>query len=298
MRQLVSLVLLLAVSQSSPAQIVVQSGFGFSFGGPRYRVSGFSGQTRAIVGGPGYFVPVYRPWCYYAPTPVIVVVPQPIFEVPQYNLAGFLEPALAPKPEPPANPARWQVIKPNAPRIPPVPKPDLVPAAPVAALADRRPNPVRESARQVQLARAAFTAGEFGRAAERLTQAILAKPDEPLPYFLLSQVRVARGEYVEAVAAIRDGLQIAPDWPASLYSARSLYGADVDLFESHLKELRQAVERNPEDVMLKYLLAYQFWFSGERLTATAFFRQLEPRVKDKAMIEAFLNVAVGRVVER
>lgn len=295
MRRFVALSILLAIAPTASAQIVVQSGFGFSFGGPRYRVTGFTGYSGAFVAGPAYWSPICRPWNYYAPAPVIVVVPQPIFVVPQYQLAGFAE--AAPRPEPKVDPARWQVLRPNAPAFPAVPRPELAPVAPVAAIGERKPDAAGESARQVKMAREAFSAGEYGRAAERLAQAIRTKPDDPLPHFLLAQVRFARGEFIEAVSAIREGLKIAPDWPASQYSVRAI-DADPAAFEAHMKELKLAFERHPDDVTVKYLLAFQHWFGGERIAAIALFRQLEPRVKDKAMLEPFLNVAVGRVIDR
>ena len=293
MRRLVSLAALVLISQSLPAQIVVQSGYGFSFGGPRFRVGGFA--TGSTTYAP-CFTPTFRPWGLYSPAPLIVVVPQPIFVVPaHYNLQGFDEP---PAPKPPANPARWHVLRPvNAPAFPVVPRPLLIPMAPIAAIEDRQPDANRESARQVRLAQAAFAADEYGRAAERLAEAIKLKPDEPLPHFLLAQVRFARGEYAESVAAIRDGLKLAPDWPASAFTPKPLYAANPGAFEEQLNELKAAAAKSPDEVTLQFVLAYQLWFAGDRDAATKIFHKLAPVVKDKSIVEAFLNVAVGRLVK-
>jgi tetratricopeptide (TPR) repeat protein len=299
MSRAAAFVLTLLVAQSSAAQVVVTSGFGFSFGGPRARVTGF--VTGRPLAAP-CFGPSFRPWQPYASAPLIVIVPQPVFVVPaNYDMQGFAERFAErnTEPVPRPNPARWHVVRPvNAPPFPPVPRPELNPLAPVAALADRLPDANRESARQVKLAQAAFGVGEFGRAIERLVEASRLTPDEPLPYFLMVQVRMARGEYAEAVAAIQNGLKLAPDWPASRFTPKPLYTADPGAFDRHLAELKDAVERDPNNVTTRFLLAYQLWFTGERDVATKHFQHLAPRVKDKAMVEAFLNVAVGRLVHR
>lgn len=294
MRRLVSLAAIVMVAQSLPAQVIVQSGYGFSFGGPRFRVSGFTTGSTTVVPG---FSPTFRPWGLYAPAPLIVVVPQPIFVVPaQYNLQGFDE---TPAPKPRVNPAEWHVLRPvNVPAFPAVPRPALIPMAPIAAIEDRQPDANRESARQVRLAQAAFAADEYGRAAERLTEAIKLKPDEPLPYFLLAQVRFARGEYAESVTAIRDGLKLAPDWPASAFTPKPLYAARPGAFEEQLNELKAVAANSPDDVTVQFALAYQLWVTGDRDAATKIFRRLAPVVKDKSAVEAFLNVAVARQVKR
>ncbi len=298
MPRAVALFLILLAAPTASAQVIVSSGFGFSFGGPRARITGFvASQSFAAP----CFGPTYRPWAPYAPVPLVVIVPQPIYVVPAYDLQGFAE-RFAERPAEPAprpNPARWHVVRPaNEPPFPAVPRPALNPAAPVAALGDRLPDANRESARQVKLAQAAFAVGEYGRAAERLAEASRLKPDEPLPYFLQVQVRLARGEYSEAVAAIRDGLKLAPDWPASGFTAKPLYAGDPAAFEAHVAELKAAVDRDPNDATAKFLLAYQLWFRGARDDATKLFQQLAPIVKDRAMVEAFLTVAAARLVKR
>jgi hypothetical protein len=295
MTRVAAIVVSLLIVQSAAAQVFVSSGFGFSFGGPRARVSGFvAGSSFAAP----CFGPTYRPWTPYAPAPLVVIVPQPVFVVPaNYDLLGFAERPVEPAPRP--NPARWHVVRPANPLpFPAVPRPELNPIAPVPALGERAADANRESARQVKLAQAAFAAGEYGRAAERLTEAGRLKPDEPLPYFLLVQVRLARGEYAEAVAAIRDGLKLAPDWPASAFSPKPLYAADPGAFDRHLAELKAAVERDPNDATAHYLLAHQLWFAGDRNEATTRFQKLAPRVRDKALIEPFLTVAAARLVTR
>jgi hypothetical protein len=299
MSRTAALFLSLVIAQSSAGQVVVTSGFGFSFGGPRARVTGFVSGRPLIA---PCFGPTFRPWQPYASAPLIVIVPQPVFVVPtNYDLQGFAErfAERTPEPAPRPNPVRWHVVRPvNEPPFPPVPRPALNPLAPIAAIGDRLPDPDRESTRQVKLARAAFDVGEYGRAAERLAEASRLSPDEPLPHFLTVQVRMARGEYAEAVAAIQNGLKLSPDWPASRFTPKPLYAADPGAFDRHVAELKDAHARDPNDATTRFLLAYQLWFAGDRDAAVKQFQWLAPRVKDKAMVEAFLNVAVGRLVHR
>ena len=83
------------------------------------------------------------------------------------------------------------------------------PPAPVPVLVDRpEADPAAESARQVRLAKAAFAAGEYGHAADHLERAIKAKPDDPQPHALTAQVRLAAGQYADAVTAIQNGMKL------------------------------------------------------------------------------------------
>ncbi|QEL19036.1 tetratricopeptide repeat protein [Limnoglobus roseus] len=258
-------------------------------GFPHYRVTGFA------TGSPIYPWAV-RPWGFFAPVPILIV-PQPVLIVPVANgLPGLIAPEPPPAEVRPA--ANWLVIRPEkVPAFPIVARPDLNPAAPPAAAGDRNANPKLEAARQLRLAQAAFTADEYGRAVERLNEAIKVRPDEPLSYFLLAQVRFARGEYAEAVAGIHDGLKLAPDWPASAFTPKPLYAVPAK-FDAHLNDLRAAIADQPDDVTLQFLLAHQLWFTGGRDEARKIFRRLLPLLKEKTLVEAYLNVADARLVKK
>lgn len=295
MRIILTAALLVLAARPVAAQVIVaggfsrQAAFAFSHSGHHVRAGGFVGYGYA-----GGAVAV-RPWGYYSAP--ILVVPQPVLVFsPNYDLQGYIEPA-SPAPDP--APAKWLVIRPlKQPAFPLVARPDLIPGAPPAAVGERKPNPKEEAARQIKLAQAAFANEEYGRAVERLEEAIKVQPKEPLPRFLLAQVRFARGEYAEAVAAIRDGLALAPDWPASEFTPKPLYAAVPVRFDEQLKELHKASADRPDDVTLQFLLAYQLWFNGDRGEATRMFRRLAPAVKERNLIETFLDVAVGRVVKK
>ncbi len=287
MKTIAAAVMLLLLGESATAQVFI-GGVPRPGGFSHYRVTGFA------TGGTAYPWPV-RPWGYVAPLPLVIVVPQPIFVLPVLELPTPREPDPQPAVRPAAN---WHVIRPDkVPAFPIVARPDVNAAMP-AAIGDRNANPVLEAARQVQLAQTAFAADEYGRAIERLTEAIKARPTEPLSHFLLAQVRIARGEYAEAMMALRDGLKLTPEWPASAFTPKPLYAGKPAKFDDHLRELRAAVAERPDDATLQFLLAHELWFTGGRDEATKLFRRLLPQVKEKSLVESYLNAGDGRVVQK
>lgn len=352
MSALLAIAVVAIASPSAPAQVVFgqvgyvpygyRFGYGYSFGGPGYRFSGFWGGTTVAavpVWGPvavgpwGSFGGVGvapSPWWgwgggwggwgapgWWAPQPPIVVVqPPPII------IAGNAEPAavaaVPPAPKPAPNPfaaARAEegvrrgdllVVRPQknavAPAAAQAPAEMLPPPAafarggvPLLERGAALPAKPADRARfEVERARKAFNDGEYGRAAERLADAIAAQPNDPMPYFLLAQARTARGDYVNAVAAIRDGMAHAQDWPATSFRLREIYGAGDKNFDEHLRELKDAVTAQPNDPTLLFLLGYHYWFLGERSEAVPLFKKASRLVKDQSLIERFLAEAEGK----
>ena len=298
------------------------AGVGFAFGGKRFAVRGFIG------GGSAWGPPAFAPWGYYggpvsvvAPVgywvaPPVVIAPRPVVvvgynaPVPRFGLFG---PDDRPRPgtfDPPPAPdpfARRRVddavqrgdllvVRPGGGGVPRVPEPQPGFARPGFAPepVEVPKDPKQRAAFEVTQAKAAFTAGEYGRAAERLADAIAASPGEPLAYFLLAQARVARGEYAEAVAAIRDGMRRAPDWPATTFNLKELYGPNAAAFDEHLGELKKAAAAEPTDPTPGFLLGYYLWFSGEKAEAVKLFKRAARQVKDRGLIERFLAEAEGK----
>lgn len=253
-------------------------------GGVIFRQPAPWGPTWGGFGGPGFGWP--GPVA-VVPPPVIVV-PPPLVGPPAGDRADD-----APPPK-----GDFVVIRPRKEAGPVVRmEPPIPPPLPPAADA-RKADPREEAVRQMGLARAAFAADEYGRAAERLAEAVRVKPDDPLAYFLLAQVRFARGEYAEAVAAVRDGMRHAPNWPASGFRPRELYADRPGLFDDHLAELRRAYAANPDDLAVGFLLGYQSWFTGGRDEAVRLFRRVAARVRDNGVVERFLAEAEGKFAAR
>lgn len=284
------------------------SGVGFSFSGKRFRVIG-------VVGGwSGVVTPAYSPWggpCWaggpvWWPTPV-VGTPPPAVLVLQAPVA-VRQPIVVPLEafDPPtredhAASARVEAKVRSGELVAIRPKPN--PVRPVAAVEPARPRqpewvvpnePKTRAVFEVARAQEAFEEGQYGRAAERLTDAIAADPVTPVPYFLLAQARTARGEYAEAVAAIRDGLRRAPDWPTSGYNLRAIYGPAAARLDRHVAELREAADAAPDDPTVGFLLGYHLWFLGERVEAVKHLRRASRWARDNGIIERFLVEADGK----
>jgi len=184
------------------------------------------------------------------------------------------------------------VIKPGKAVVARVPDPPAKAKPPVTLDPPKPPaDPKALAAFRVATGRAAFAAGEYGRAADRFRA---AAPTDPLAFFLLAQARTARGEYAEAVAAVRDGMGILPDWPRSRFRIVDVYGDRREPLADHLTALRAAATAQAVDPAARFLYAYHLWFAGERAAAVKVFRALSPTVKDNAVIERFLQEAEGK----
>ncbi|HEY1192123.1 MAG TPA: hypothetical protein VGE74_31130, partial [Gemmata sp.] len=292
-----------------------RSRFGFSFGGPHLRVSGFAGGYSFRSGYfAGPLVPV-APFGPFGPIGLAPAVPGPFGFGPGWN--GFGPPVIiAPpiviggnfgpaEPEgaagavPPRNDAvllprgvketDFFVIAPKRTTVPEVtrvaevrPKPAAVfdPfKAPVKLAKDPAdPDPKKEAARQIALARTAFAVEDYGRAADHFASASAADAADARTYFLDAQARFAAGQFAEAVALLRDGLARDPKWPAAAFDPAELYAGRADLYAAHLAALKKAVADNPGQPVLEFLLGYQLWFGGEKAEAAKLFRAAEKRL--------------------
>lgn len=176
------------------------------------------------------------------------------------------------------------------PEVPPVKLPDA-PPRPVAAKPQEKPptDPAGLARFQLLKGQEAFDAGELGRATERLAAAGVADPTLAAAHFKLAQVRVARGQYAEAVDAIRDGMNSVPNWPNVRVRVDDLYAVNPNRLAADVADLKAALDASPADSTLTFLYAHHLWFSGEREKATELFRKLDGKVKDKELVEPFLT---------
>jgi thioredoxin-like negative regulator of GroEL len=177
------------------------------------------------------------------------------------------------------------------PDVPPAKIPDSPrPAAAVKPTEPRSPTDPAGLARfQLLKGQEAFDAGELGRATERLTAAVAADPTLAAAHFKLAQVRLARGQYAEAVDAIRDGMKNVADWPNAKVRVDTLYAMNPKRLAADVGDLKAALEAAPTDSTLTFLYAHHLWFSGDRATATELFRKLDGKVKEKELVEPFLK---------
>ena len=68
-------------------------------------------------------------------------------------------------------------------------------------------------------------------------------------------------------------MAVRADWPEARFVSRDLYWKKPDLFDEHLKALRQAVAAFPDDAGLAFLLGHQLWFDGKPDEARPLFQK-------------------------
>jgi hypothetical protein len=280
-----------------------RTGFGVSVGGPGFH---FAAQYRGFYAAPilayGWVPPVgpgYGPGFgnpFFLPAPPIVVGPAilpvanvvPAADPPEPILKGeFL--VIAPKRR------NEGAISPVVDRV--APRPERPPVFRFDPFAEQRvlgltepklADPAAEAARQVKLARAALSTGASGTAIEHLERARVLQPDDMTMRYLMSQAQFATGQYTEAVATIRAGLVAHAAWATIELKPQDLFGKPAR-FDGMLGDLKRAVEANPDALTLRFLLAHQLWFSGDRDAAKAIFTALAGRLKEADAIRAFLK---------
>lgn len=303
MRTVAAAVLVLALSAPVSAQCFSPGfGWGFGFGGPRGYLNVWGGPAfPPPVWGFGYgssYSAVYvTPWVVAPPVMPVPLAPVPpgVFtiadDVPtsggvdlvalRRKMVREREDELAAEQRAKAkmNAAvkngEFVVFEPGKPlakraEVPPV----VVAAKPP----DRNP---------MQRGQAAFDAGELGRATEQFAAAVAADPKSGEAHFNLAQVRFARGQYAEAVDAIRTGMKNVPNWPEQRFRATDLYLTQPKRLAADVADLKAAVQAAPTDSTLSFLYAHHLWFSGEKAAAGEWFAKLKDRVKEKELVEAF-----------
>lgn len=300
-------------SRHSHLSLYLSGGFGFGYAPYGWGLSPGVSVLSLYAGPPTVLMPalpfppvVPAPALQLSPPQLPPALPPPMDVPPPGQVAGGFRP-LAPgdrpqgaprQPQRPApKPAEPLPLPPKAPAPPKEeapkpaerPPPDL-PPAPRPAL-----DPRDENARQVDLGKAAFAAGQYGRAAHHFRLAVAVAPAEPEAHFLLGQALFALGKYADAVAALHEGLRRQPDWPTSRFRPLELYGDNVADYSAHLARLEEAVGRDPNDPVLLFLYAYQLWFDGRQDEAAPLFERAARLAPDPTDSQRFLRARPAEV---
>ena len=243
---------------------------------------GYQGRNFSFGGGYRYSAPVYGYTYFYSPPPVVIVVPPPIFRnrepLPVNERFPTVDDFAPARVDAAVKRGDFRVVKPGervAPPPIPLPKPPVEPKALAAFL--------------IRQAREAFEQEQIGRAGERLRTAIALQPKDPLLHFWLAQVHVARGEYPEAVAALRVGLALEPDWPTAPFDLKNLYGPRSAALAADIAELNAIAKANPGDLGLAFVAGVYEWFSGNRRAAATLFERAKRDYPAEA--QKFLDAA-------
>lgn len=207
----------------------------------------------------------------YIPSP-LEVMPPTAFAPPGYFNYGMIQPQGAPPTAsgPAANPGK-QEEKAKAAR----PKDNLDQQAVMH--------------RELLAGNQALAAGQNTAALKRYEAAAQAQPLDAAPLFHQAQAHLALGQYGKAATAVQRGLKWRPDWPLADFSPRAIYGDRTSAFDQNLAQLAQAIERNPNDDSLLFLLGYELWFDGKKDQARTVFKRAASLASDRTAIDRFLK---------
>ena len=133
-----------------------------------------------------------------------------------------------------------------------------------------------------------FAQGRYLQAKNLFRRALTTQPRNAYARFAYAQALFALDQYPLAVEAIRHGLVLDPTWPESGLDVRTYY-PDPSVFVAQLAQLEDYVAGHPDDADVRFLLAYNLYFSGEEARAQKEFTRLaEANPLDRGP-ELFLN---------
>lgn len=272
---------------TSTSQAQFYGGFGYRQAyAYNFRVGPFQ-YFGAYRFGFGYSYPIYPAW-YYTPVAPIYTNPWPIQQPVVIQNIIQAAPAAAVAGGPPVIPAEFEV---RAPKAAPRAAPKAAKPAPAVIVPDLpkadRPLGRADADRLAESGSKAFSKGQYGRALEQFRRAAEITPNEPSAHYLVSQAYFALGKYREAVAAIAAGVKLRDDWADARFKSRDLYWRTPEVFDEHLRTLRQAVADFPQDAMLLFLLGHQLWFDGKHDEARELFLNARALGKDQTPANAF-----------
>src|SRR5262249_55066895 len=104
-------------------------------------------------------------------------------------------------------------------------------------------------------ARAAFKAGDYGKALELVDQSIKLMPNDAALHEFRAQTLFALKRYDEAAAALYGVLSAGPGWDWT--TLISLY-ADPEVYTRQLRDLEAYCNQNPSSAAPHFVLAYQY----------------------------------------
>ena len=136
-----------------------------------------------------------------------------------------------------------------------------------------------------------FAKQKFREALERYKLAAQQAPDMPEIFLRQGFAAVAIAQYESAGRAFRRALKL-PDWSAVKLELKDLYGDDRIAKESHFESLAMAVQANPHDANLLFVLGMELYFDGQQERAAPFFtRAAQLGGNDDHVLDEFLAAA-------
>jgi hypothetical protein len=135
-----------------------------------------------------------------------------------------------------------------------------------------------------------FESRQLAGAYERYQKATGAAPDLAEAYFRQGHTLVEMRRYEQAARALRRGLDVQPDWPASKFRLEKMYGNNRVAAEAMLVTVATRAAELPADVDLQFVAGVQHYFDGQFEKARGYFEQAQRLGEAARNIEAFLKV--------
>jgi tetratricopeptide (TPR) repeat protein len=137
---------------------------------------------------------------------------------------------------------------------------------------------------------AQFAKKKFGEANDRYRKAAQIAPQLADAWFRQGFALAALGRHDQAVAIIKRGLKIAPNWPKSDFRLKDIYGDDALAKNAHLDALAAAAEANRNDANALFMIGVYLHFDGQAARAATFLeRARELAGEDTEHIRLFLT---------
>lgn len=132
---------------------------------------------------------------------------------------------------------------------------------PKGQIENRRSN--NSARRYVDFGDRYFRDQRYHTALLRYKKASKQSPDLAAAYFRQAWALVGLSKYDAAGRAIRKGLELQPDWPASGFRLAKLYGDNNGQKQAHIDALAARVQERPNDSEALFVMATFLHFDGQ-----------------------------------
>jgi hypothetical protein len=130
---------------------------------------------------------------------------------------------------------------------------------------------------------ARFVEQKYSEANERYRTAARTAPQLADALFRQGFALLAMGRYEPALTAIKRGMKLDPNWANSDFELKTLYGDDeAGKKDAHREAIATALEKNPNDPDLLFLLGVHLYFDGQAERAAKFFQHAQKIAGDDA----------------
>jgi hypothetical protein len=147
----------------------------------------------------------------------------------------------------------------------------------------------RRAAKYIEQGDQLFARGRYLEAMSVYQRAAASTPDSAQPLIRQGLAYVAAKRYERAADVIRRGLRLEPDYAASGFRLRHLYGGDTGAKNQHLEALAAAANDDPANADLPLLAAIFLHYDGQVDRAATFFAESQQRNGETAQFVALFR---------